>query len=121
MNSKITVSSGLVATYFHSVIKISDIQSFNAGTSLIANRNIDIVVDAYIHGLYAKHPRARYVCGWDAKYIFIPMSFMPSTWQDFLLQLMMNITSGSMRPAALMNNNTLSINNNPPHCPIAPC
>uniref|UniRef100_A0A914YFH6 Uncharacterized protein n=1 Tax=Panagrolaimus superbus TaxID=310955 RepID=A0A914YFH6_9BILA len=97
------------------------IQSFNAGTSLVANRNIDIVTDAYIHALCAKHPKARYICGWDAKYIFIPMSFMPSTWQDFLLQLMMNITSGSKLPAALMNNNTLSINNNPPHCPPAPC
>uniref|UniRef100_A0AC35G7E6 17-beta-hydroxysteroid dehydrogenase type 6 n=1 Tax=Panagrolaimus sp. PS1159 TaxID=55785 RepID=A0AC35G7E6_9BILA len=97
------------------------IQSFNAGTSLVANRNIDIVTDAYIHALCAKSPRARYVCGWDAKYIFIPMSFMPSTWQDFLLQLMMNITSGSKLPAALMNNNTLSINNNPPQCPLAPC
>uniref|UniRef100_A0A7E4WC84 Retinol dehydrogenase 7-like n=1 Tax=Panagrellus redivivus TaxID=6233 RepID=A0A7E4WC84_PANRE len=73
----------------------------NAGTSLIANRNLDIVADAYIHALSAVHPRHRYVCGWDARLFLIPISFLASTWQDALIQFMMDVTSGFSKPAVL--------------------
>uniref|UniRef100_A0AC34RKV6 17-beta-hydroxysteroid dehydrogenase type 6 n=1 Tax=Panagrolaimus sp. JU765 TaxID=591449 RepID=A0AC34RKV6_9BILA len=79
------------------------VTSHNTGTTLVANRNLDIVVDSYIHALFAENPRIRYVCGWDAKLLFIPMSFMPSSWQDAIIQLMMDITSGAYKPAVLKN------------------
>ena len=89
-----------------------DVQRHNTGTSLVANRNLDIVVDSYIHGLFAENPRIRYVCGWDARLLFIPMSFMPSRLQDLIIQFMMDLTSHSIKPAILQNNNDIKFNRN---------
>lgn len=82
------------------------------GTSLIANKNLDIVADSYIHGLFAENPRIRYVCGWDARLLFIPMSFIPSRLQDSIIQFMMDLTSRSVKPAILQNNNDIKCNRN---------
>lgn len=38
-----------------------------------------LVTNCMEHALTACHPRTRYSPGWDAKLLFIPMSYMP-TW-----------------------------------------
>ena len=39
--------------------------------------NLDCVVEAYIHALFAKFPCNRYVVGWDAKLLYLPLSWLP--------------------------------------------
>ncbi|XP_059139607.1 17-beta-hydroxysteroid dehydrogenase type 6-like [Physella acuta] len=50
------------------------------------NTNLDIVVDDYIHGLTSRYPRTRYSPGLDAKFIYIPLSYLPTRFTDWLLQ-----------------------------------
>ncbi|KAH9498887.1 Retinol dehydrogenase 7 [Bulinus truncatus] len=48
--------------------------------------NIDLVVDAYIHGLTSRFPRTRYGVGGDAKYFYVPMSYLPTWFTDWYFQ-----------------------------------
>ncbi|CAH1252125.1 HSD17B6 [Branchiostoma lanceolatum] len=40
------------------------------------------VVDAMEHALCATHPRSRYVVGWDARFMLIPISWLPTDLGD---------------------------------------
>uniref|UniRef100_A0A0B6ZPP7 Uncharacterized protein n=1 Tax=Arion vulgaris TaxID=1028688 RepID=A0A0B6ZPP7_9EUPU len=44
-----------------------------------------LVVDAYVHAITSRFPRIRYVVGTDAKWVFIPMSYLPDFITDFIL------------------------------------
>ncbi|XP_077185215.1 retinol dehydrogenase 16-like isoform X2 [Paroedura picta] len=43
------------------------------------NPKLSLVTDCMEHALTAVHPRTRYSAGWDAKLLFIPLSYLP-TW-----------------------------------------
>ncbi|CAH1247903.1 HSD17B6 [Branchiostoma lanceolatum] len=45
------------------------------------------VVHAMEHALCATHPRSRYVIGWDARLLFIPISWLPTDIGDMMLRL----------------------------------
>ena len=47
-------------------------------------QNLSLVTDCMEHALTACHPPTRYSPGWDAKFIYLPMSYLPS----FLVDLM---------------------------------
>uniref|UniRef100_A0A8C8RPG5 Retinol dehydrogenase 16 n=1 Tax=Pelusios castaneus TaxID=367368 RepID=A0A8C8RPG5_9SAUR len=47
--------------------------------------NLSLVTDCMEHGLTAHHPRTRYSAGWDAKLVFIPLSYLPTALADFVL------------------------------------
>jgi len=51
----------------------------------IASPRLDDVVDAYQHALLGTYPRARYLVGFDAKYIWMPLQWMPEWLGDWLL------------------------------------
>ncbi|XP_057559443.1 retinol dehydrogenase 16-like isoform X2 [Hippopotamus amphibius kiboko] len=57
------------------------------------SENLSLVTDCMEHALTACHPRTRYSAGWDAKLLYLPMSYMPT----FLVDLMMYW--GAPRPA----------------------
>eukprot|EP00058_Branchiostoma_floridae_P020055 XP_002605545.1 retinol dehydrogenase, retinaldehyde reductase [Branchiostoma floridae] len=46
------------------------------------------VVDAMEHALCATHPRSRYVIGWDARLVAIPMSWLPTDLGDLVGHLL---------------------------------
>ncbi|XP_059575301.1 17-beta-hydroxysteroid dehydrogenase type 6-like isoform X2 [Alligator mississippiensis] len=50
-----------------------------------ANPKLHLVTDAMEHALTARHPRTRYSCGWDAKLFYLPVSYLPTSWADYLL------------------------------------
>ncbi|KYO25704.1 17-beta-hydroxysteroid dehydrogenase type 6 precursor [Alligator mississippiensis] len=50
-----------------------------------ASHNLRLVTNAMEHALTARHPRTRYSCGWDAKLFYLPVSYLPASWADFLL------------------------------------
>uniref|UniRef100_A0A8B9DK27 Retinol dehydrogenase 16 n=1 Tax=Anser cygnoides TaxID=8845 RepID=A0A8B9DK27_ANSCY len=49
------------------------------------NSNLSLVTDCMEHALTSRYPRARYSAGWDAKLLFIPLSYLPSTLADVIL------------------------------------
>lgn len=57
------------------------------------------VVKAYMHILTARHPRIRYAPGWDVKFFYIPLSYMPSLIQDLWTTRILN----RFVPASLRN------------------
>lgn len=48
---------------------------------MVGSYNLDEVADAYLHAITAKCPKYRYICGWDARLMLVPLSFLPSCLQ----------------------------------------
>uniref|UniRef100_A0A2C9JUT3 Uncharacterized protein n=1 Tax=Biomphalaria glabrata TaxID=6526 RepID=A0A2C9JUT3_BIOGL len=48
--------------------------------------NLDLVVDTYIHGLTSRFPRTRYTPGNDSKFLYIPISYLPTCLADWILK-----------------------------------
>ncbi|XP_078579916.1 retinol dehydrogenase 16-like [Branchiostoma floridae x Branchiostoma japonicum] len=61
-----------------------------------------VVVDAMEHALCATHPRSRYVIGWDARLIAVPMSWLPTDLGDLVLRF--TPVSAMMPTPACCNN-----------------
>jgi NAD(P)-dependent dehydrogenase (short-subunit alcohol dehydrogenase family) len=67
----------------------------------IGSYDFDKVVDAYQHALLGLFPRARYMVGADAKFIFLPIQWMPEWMGDWVFS---KLTSKSrVRPAGAIN------------------
>uniref|UniRef100_A0A8C3BRU1 Uncharacterized protein n=1 Tax=Cairina moschata TaxID=8855 RepID=A0A8C3BRU1_CAIMO len=49
------------------------------------NSNLSLVTDCMEHALTSRYPRARYSAGWDAKLLYIPLSYLPSALADMIL------------------------------------
>uniref|UniRef100_K7G8W9 Retinol dehydrogenase 16 n=1 Tax=Pelodiscus sinensis TaxID=13735 RepID=K7G8W9_PELSI len=49
------------------------------------NTDLSIVTGCMTHALTARHPRTRYSAGWDAKLIYLPLSYLPTSFADFVL------------------------------------
>ncbi|NXK29725.1 RDH16 dehydrogenase, partial [Arenaria interpres] len=48
------------------------------------NPNLRLVTDCMEHALTSCHPRTRYSAGWDAKLLYIPLSYLPSALTDLI-------------------------------------
>ena len=48
-------------------------------------QDLSLVTDCMEHALTACHPRTRYLPGWDAKFIYLPMSYLPSFLMDLMV------------------------------------
>ena len=48
-------------------------------------QNLSLVTDCMEHALTACHPRTRYSAGWDAKLLYLPMSYLPSVLVDLMV------------------------------------
>ncbi|NXX76479.1 RDH16 dehydrogenase, partial [Urocolius indicus] len=46
--------------------------------------NLRWVTDCMEHALTSCHPRSRYSPGWDAKLLYMPLSYLPSAFTDTL-------------------------------------
>ncbi|KFO10469.1 Retinol dehydrogenase 16, partial [Balearica regulorum gibbericeps] len=46
------------------------------------NSNLTLVTDCMEHALTSCYPRTRYSAGWDAKLLYIPLSYLPSALTD---------------------------------------
>ncbi|EMP29375.1 Retinol dehydrogenase 16 [Chelonia mydas] len=47
--------------------------------------DLSIVTSCMEHALTARHPRPRYSAGWDAKLVFLPLSYLPTWFADLVL------------------------------------
>ncbi|XP_063808520.1 retinol dehydrogenase 7-like [Pseudophryne corroboree] len=52
---------------------------------LFCNTDITQVTNCMEHALTAVYPKTRYSGGWDAKFLFIPLSYVPTVLADYLL------------------------------------
>ncbi|KAH9508455.1 Retinol dehydrogenase 16 [Bulinus truncatus] len=50
-------------------------------------KDITPVVEAYTHALTSRYPRTRYSAGWDAKLVYIPLSYLPTWISDRVMAL----------------------------------
>ena len=64
----------------------------------LAAESLTDVVDAYEHALLGRFPRARYLAGNDAKYLFIPLQALPEWLGDWIYR---RFESGRPLPEAL--------------------
>lgn len=44
------------------------------------------VVDAYVDAITSKYPRARYLVGYDAKFLYVPLYYLPEWLMDWLIE-----------------------------------
>uniref|UniRef100_A0A914YD81 Uncharacterized protein n=1 Tax=Panagrolaimus superbus TaxID=310955 RepID=A0A914YD81_9BILA len=56
-----------------------------------SSARVDFVVDAYFHAITAKFPRLRYIIGYDANFLIIPICFVPTAIQDWILRFVARI------------------------------
>lgn len=50
------------------------------------SRRVGDVIDAYEHALFGRNPRARYVVGWDARFIYLPLQWLPEWLGDWIYE-----------------------------------
>ncbi|XP_058678091.1 retinol dehydrogenase 16-like [Ammospiza caudacuta] len=48
------------------------------------NTDLSLVTNCMEHALTSQHPRSRYSAGWDAKLLYLPLSYLPSALSDAL-------------------------------------
>ncbi|KAF1382524.1 hypothetical protein PFLUV_G00144670 [Perca fluviatilis] len=53
---------------------------------MLTDSNLMKVVSCMEHAISAVHPRTRYSAGWDAKFFWLPVSYMPTCISDRLLR-----------------------------------
>lgn len=70
------------------------VQSWYQKTS---SPDLSKVMKAYVHALTARCPRVRYSVGWDAKLLYLPLSYLPSCMQDAIVGRLL----GRAMPASL--------------------
>ncbi|NWS89657.1 RDH16 dehydrogenase, partial [Toxostoma redivivum] len=51
------------------------------------NSDLSLVTNCMEHALTSLHPRSRYSAGWDAKLLYLPLSYLPSALSDALFAL----------------------------------
>jgi retinol dehydrogenase-16 len=66
---------------FFKYMTTEGIENFNK----VSSSRITDVVDAYHHALLGRFPRARYVVGYDAKFLWLPVQWLPEWMGDLIL------------------------------------
>lgn len=62
-------------------------QAFSMG--ILSSPDLSKVTWCMEHALTACYPRTRYSAGWDAKLLWIPLSYLPSFVSDFFVRLLL--------------------------------
>ncbi|XP_074835769.1 retinol dehydrogenase 16-like [Carettochelys insculpta] len=86
----------LLTKHFHCIwqrlpaeIKAAYGEDFFKGSILdiqkTCNSDLSVVTSCMRHALTARHPRTRYSAGWDAKLLYLPLSYLPTWFADFVL------------------------------------
>ncbi|XP_059198633.1 retinol dehydrogenase 1 [Centropristis striata] len=77
-------------TYFDEYLKA---QEFSM--NLLASPDLSKVTRCMEHALTAQFPRTRYSAGWDAKFFWIPLSYLPSFVCDFIPNVLLPAPKGN--------------------------
>ncbi|XP_058510063.1 retinol dehydrogenase 1 [Solea solea] len=83
------VKASYGATYLEDYVKA---QNFSLG--VLCSPDISKVTWCMQHALTACFPRTRYSAGWDAKLLWIPLSYCPSFISDFIIKVILPPPTG---------------------------
>ncbi|XP_038136170.1 retinol dehydrogenase 1 [Cyprinodon tularosa] len=72
------------ATYLNDYMRM---QGFSM--NILRSPDISKVTWCMEHALTAQYPRTRYGAGWDAKFFWIPLSYLPSFVSDFVVNVLL--------------------------------
>ncbi|NWI37869.1 RDH16 dehydrogenase, partial [Picathartes gymnocephalus] len=62
----------------------------------LSSSRLSHVTDAMTHALLSRCPRSRYAAGWDARLIFLPLSYCPAWLSDTILDLFLPIPASGV-------------------------
>ncbi|NXV10309.1 RDH16 dehydrogenase, partial [Cettia cetti] len=62
----------------------------------LSSSRLSHVTDAMAHALLSRCPRSRYAAGWDARLIFLPLSYCPAWLSDIILGLFLPIPASGI-------------------------
>ncbi|XP_064167092.1 retinol dehydrogenase 1 isoform X1 [Anguilla rostrata] len=68
--------------------------------NILCSADISKVTGCMEHALSARHPRTRYSPGWDAKLIWIPLSYLPSFLSDFAINALLPVPEDNRQSAS---------------------
>ncbi|NWH41054.1 RDH16 dehydrogenase, partial [Chloropsis hardwickii] len=75
-------------------------EKYAKATTLVLQRltssRLSHVTDAMAHALLSRCPRSRYTAGWDARLLFLPLSYCPTWLSDTLLGFFLPIPAGGV-------------------------
>lgn len=77
--------------FFEEALEMCDQQM-----SKLADGDLMKVVNSMEHAVSAVHPRTRYTVGWDAKFLWLPLSYMPSWISDRFIHRLSNKPKASV-------------------------
>ncbi|XP_036616924.1 17-beta-hydroxysteroid dehydrogenase type 6-like [Trichosurus vulpecula] len=58
--------------------------TYNKNSLQKFSTNLHLVTDCMEHALTSHYPRYRYSAGWDARFFFIPLSYLPTVLSDYV-------------------------------------
>lgn len=70
--------------YTHACVSVPALAQLGLRFRLLTDGNLMKVVGCMEHAISAVHPRLRYSPGWDAKFLWLPLSYMPACVTDSL-------------------------------------
>ncbi|KAM6985034.1 retinol dehydrogenase 1 [Aplochiton taeniatus] len=82
-------------TFLEEYIKAQD---FSMG--ILCSPDISKVTNCMQHALTAQYPRTRYGAGWDAKLLWIPLSYLPAFFADFVIAVLLPVPKDSREISA---------------------
>lgn len=56
---------------------------------ILASSDLSKVTSCMQHALSSRYPRTRYSAGWDAKFLWIPLSYLPTCIADIFTSIIM--------------------------------
>uniref|UniRef100_A0A670JPG2 Retinol dehydrogenase 1 n=1 Tax=Podarcis muralis TaxID=64176 RepID=A0A670JPG2_PODMU len=65
----------------------------------LCDPDVSKVTKCMEHALTAKYPRTRYGVGWDAKLLWLPLSYAPTFLSDAILRMLFPVPAGDSNPA----------------------
>ncbi|XP_028603645.2 retinol dehydrogenase 5-like isoform X1 [Podarcis muralis] len=77
----------------------SDLRLQRLSMRRLCDPDVSKVTKCMEHALTAKYPRTRYGVGWDAKLLWLPLSYAPTFLSDAMLRMLFPVPAGDSNPA----------------------
>lgn len=85
--SSIYFGSQLIICSYFIYLPLLALTTLTDKVTKMSDADLMKVVSCMEHAVAAVHPRTRYSPGWDAKFFWLPLSYMPTCISDYILKL----------------------------------
>ncbi|KAH0621455.1 hypothetical protein JD844_022799 [Phrynosoma platyrhinos] len=87
-------------TYGDKYFVKSDLKMQRLSMNRLCDADLSKVTQCMEHALTAKFPRTRYGVGWDAKLLWLPLSYAPTFLSDMILRMFFPLPTGRKNPTS---------------------